>query len=91
MIFIDARDKGTLIRGREKPIVACLAIASQLACADVLVLHLYISCPSGKWPVPQRDFLCWVMAQISQEVAKDGNNLSESGTEGVKRHRGEEE
>lgn len=42
MIFIDARDKGTLVRGREKPIVACLSIASQLACADVLVLHLLV-------------------------------------------------
>lgn len=25
--------------------------------------------------MPQRDFLCWVMADINQELAKDGNTI----------------
>lgn len=74
-IFIDAQDEGTRVRGRDKPTVVFPAMAGQLAGTDVLALHLCITCPSGKRPVPQRDFLCWVMADISQELVKDGNTI----------------
>lgn len=75
MIFTNTRDEGTWVRGRDIPTVAFPATASGLTGADVLALHLHITCPSGKQPVPQRDFLCGVMADISQELAKDGNTI----------------
>ena len=45
-------------------------------CVDMLPLHLHLTHPPGNWRMPQRNFLCLMMAYISQELAKDGNTAS---------------